>query len=160
MNAYDVLREHHAMLKALGRKVSAAPLTSPERHELFDEILLELDIHFRIEDELYYPALSAAGEWIAIAHKHRQVVDQLGRLMRTPQSAPGHLEAWAAFVTVLEAHADGEERDMIPAPPPVRISDADLEALGDKMAAHMTALRGSALYELRTRGKIELLRAM
>lgn len=84
MNAYEVLKEHHVVLKGLGRKVSEAPLNSQERHELFDEMLLELDIHFRIEDDLYYPALAAASELIAIAHaEHRQVVDQLGVLLRT-----------------------------------------------------------------------------
>jgi hypothetical protein len=40
--------------------------------------LIELDIHFRIEDDLYYPALGAATKLIAVAHaEHRQVIDQL-----------------------------------------------------------------------------------
>ena len=35
-------------------------------------MLIELDIHFRIEDDLYYPALNAASKLIAIAHaEHR-----------------------------------------------------------------------------------------
>ncbi|MHA7650596.1 hemerythrin domain-containing protein [Mycobacterium sp. ML4] len=161
MNAYEVLREHHVVLKGLGRKVSEAPVNSQERHELFDEMLLELDIHFRIEDDLYYPALSAASELIAIAHaEHRQVVDQLGVLLRTPQSAPGYLDEWNTFKTVLEAHADEEERDMIPAPPPVQITDAELEQLGNKMAARIAQLRGSSLHKLRTRGKATLLKAI
>lgn len=60
MNAYDVLKEHHVVIKGLGRKVSEAPVNTEERQALFDEMLIELDIHFRIEDDLYYPALSAA----------------------------------------------------------------------------------------------------
>ncbi|MCT9042693.1 hypothetical protein N7U32_20030, partial [Mycobacterium tuberculosis] len=35
--------------------VPPAPVNSEERHVLFDEMLIELDIHFRIEDDLYYP---------------------------------------------------------------------------------------------------------
>lgn len=161
MNAYDVLKEHHVVIKGLGRKVSDAPVNSQVRHELFDEMLLELDIHFRIEDDLYYPALAAATELIAIAHaEHRQVVDQLGVLLRTPQSAPGYEEEWNTFKTVLEAHADEEERDMIPAPPPVQLSDAELDDLGAKMAARIEQLRGSRLHRLRTRGKAALLKAI
>ncbi|SON62222.1 hypothetical protein MSIMFI_03743 [Mycobacterium simulans] len=161
MNAYDVLKEHHVVIKGLGRKVSEAPVNSEERHALFDEMLIELDIHFRIEDDLYYPALAAASDLIAVAHaEHRQVVDQLSVLLRTPQSAPGYEEEWNSFKTVLEAHADEEERDMIPAPPPVRISDAELEALGNKMAARIDQLRGSTLYKLRTKGKSALLRGI
>ena len=48
-------------------------------------MLVELDIHFRIEDDIYYPALAAASRLIAIAHaEHRQVIDQLAVLLRTP----------------------------------------------------------------------------
>ena len=118
MNAYDVLKEHHIVIKGLGRKVSEAPVNSEERHALFDEMLMELDIHFRIEDDLYYPALGAATKLIAVAHaEHRQVVDQLSVLLKTPQSAQRYEEEWNSFKTVLEAHADEEERDLIPAPP-------------------------------------------
>ncbi|MEE6177633.1 hemerythrin domain-containing protein [Mycobacterium sp. 050134] len=161
MNAYDVLKEHHVVLKGLGRKVSEAPVNSEERHALFDEMLVELDIHFRIEDDLYYPALGEASKLIAVAHaEHRQVIDQLSVLLRTPQSEPGYPDEWNSFKTVLEAHADEEERDMIPAPPPVRITDAELEELGNKMAAKMEQYRGSAMHRLRTRGRAALVRAL
>ncbi|OBI81041.1 hemerythrin domain-containing protein [Mycobacterium sp. 1245805.9] len=161
MNAYDVLKEHHVVIKGLGRKISEAPVNSEERHDLFDEMLIELDIHFRIEDDLYYPALKDAGKLIAVAHaEHRQVVDQLSVLLKTPQSAPGYTDEWNSFKTVLEAHADEEERDLIPAPPEVKITDAELEELGNKMAAKMEQYRGSALHRLRTKGRASLVRAL
>lgn len=107
MNAYDVLKEHHVVIKGLGRKVSEAPVNTEERQAVFDEMLIELDIHFRIEDDLYYPALSAASKLIAVARaEHRQVVDQLSVLLKTPHSAPGYEQEWNSFKTVLEAHAD------------------------------------------------------
>ncbi|KZS53632.1 hypothetical protein A4G26_18685 [Mycobacterium kansasii] len=161
MNAYEVLKEHHVVIKGLGRKISEAPVNSEERHTLFDELLIELDIHFRIEDDLYYPALSAATKLIGVAHaQHRQVIDQLSVLLRTPRSAPGYEDEWNSFKTVLEAHADEEERDMIPAPPEVKITDAELEELGEKMAARMEQYRGSALYKLRTKGRAALVRSL
>ena len=161
VNAYDVLKEHHIVIKGLGRKISEAPVNSEERHALFDEMLMELDIHFRIEDDLYYPALGTASKLIAVAHaEHRQVVDQLSVLLRTPQSDPGYEDEWNSFKTVLEAHADEEERDLIPAPPEVKITDVELEELGDKMAARMEQLRGSTLHKLRTKGRAALVRAL
>ncbi len=69
MNAYDVLKDHHVVIKGLGRKISEAPVNSEERHALFDEMLIELDIHVRIEDDLYYPALKDASKLIAVAQK-------------------------------------------------------------------------------------------
>jgi hypothetical protein len=161
VNAYDVLKEHHVVIKGLGRKVSEAPVNSEERHDLFDEMLIELDIHFRIEDDLYYPALKDAAKLIAVAHaEHRQVVDQLSVLLKTPQSEPGYEDEWNSFKTVLEAHADEEERDLIPAPPEVKITDAELEELGNQMAARMEQYRGSALYRLRTKGRAALVRSL
>lgn len=161
MNAYDVLKEHHIVIKGLGRKVSEAPVNSQERHDLFDDMLIELDIHFRIEDDFYYPALKDASHLIAVAHaEHRQVIDQLAVLLKTPQSASGYEDEWNSFKTVLEAHADEEERDLIPAPASVRITDAELEDLGNQMAAKMEQYRGSALYRLRTKGRAALVRAL
>ena len=161
MNAYDVLKDHHVVIKGLGRKISEAPVNSEERHSLFDEMLIELDIHFRIEDDLYYPALGAATKLIAVAHaEHRQVIDQLSVLLKTPQTASGYEDEWNSFKTVLEAHADEEERDMIPAPPEVKITEAELEELGNKMAAKIDQYRGSALHKLRTKGRAALVRAL
>lgn len=160
MNAYDVLKDHHVVIKGLGRKISDAPVNSEERHALFDELLIELDIHFRIEDDLYYPALGAATKLIAVAHaEHRQVNDQLSVLLKTPQTAAGYEDEWNSFKTVLEAHADEEERDMIPAPPEVKITDAELEELGNKMNAKIEQYRGSALHKMRTKGRAALVRA-
>lgn len=161
MNAYDVLKEHHVVLKGLGKKVSEAPVGSDERRALLDDMLIELDIHFRIEDDLYYPALNAASTLIAIAHaEHRQVIDQLSVLLKTPPNAPAYEAEWNSFKTVLEAHADEEERDMIPAPPEVQITAAELEALGEAMSARIEQYRGSAAHRLRTKGRAALLRSL
>jgi len=160
VNAYTVLQDHHKTLKGLVKKITETPLAA-ERQQYLDDLLVELDIHFRIEDDLYYPALAAAGSLIAVAHaEHRQVIDQLSVLLRTPPTASNYTDEWHSFATVLEAHADEEERDMIPAPPPVQISDAELKTLGDEMAGRIEALRGSTVHKLRVKGRKALLRAM
>ncbi len=161
MNAYTVLQEHHKVLKGLGRKVSETPVGTAERQAYLDEMLVELDIHFRVEDDLYYPALAAASRLIAIAHaEHRQVTDQLAVLLRTRPTDPNYEQEWESFKTVLEAHADEEERDMIPVPPPVQITDEELQVLGDKMAARIEQLRGSTMQKLRVKGRTALLRTI
>ncbi|ORW04585.1 hemerythrin domain-containing protein [Mycobacterium kyorinense] len=161
MNAYTVLQDHHKTLKGLVKKIYSTPASAPERQDYLDDLLVELDIHFRIEDDIYYPALAAASTLIAIAHaEHRQVIDQLSVLLRTPPSAPTYEDEWHSFATVLEAHADEEERDMIPVPPSVKISDAELVELGDKMAARIEELRESTAHRLRVKGRKSLLRAL
>lgn len=159
MNAYTVLQDHHKVLKGLVKKVTETQPTAAERQEFLDDLLVELDIHFRIEDDLFYPALAAAGPLIAVAHaEHRQVIDQLSVVLRTPPSAPGYQDEWRSFATVLEAHADEEERDMIPVPEPVQISDVELATLGDKMSARIEQLRDSTVHKLRVKGRKALLR--
>jgi hypothetical protein len=64
---------------------------------------------------------------------------------------------WNSFKTVLEAHADEEERDLIPAPASLQISGAELDALGEKMAARIEKLRHSTIHRLRVKGKTALL---
>jgi Hemerythrin HHE cation binding domain len=160
VNAYTVLQDHHKVLKGVVKKISSAPATSAERQKYLDELLVELDIHMRIEDDLYYPALSAASTLVAIAHAEHRVIDQLFVLLRTPPSAPGYEDEWRSFATVLEAHADEEERDMIPAPPPVHLSDEELDTLGDQMANRIKELRDSTIHKLHVRGRTALLKAM
>jgi len=106
MNAYDVLFDHHNTLRGLCKKITAMPPTSHERQDTLDELLIELDIHMRIEDELFYPAVQAASKLVAIAHaEHRQVFDQLAVVLRTPPHDAGYQAEWESVVAVLHAHA-------------------------------------------------------
>lgn len=159
MNAYEVLCEHHTILRGLCREITAIPRESYERREALDNFLMELDIHMRIEDDLFYPAVSAASELVAIAHaEHRQVWDQLAAVLRTPRAAPQYDDEWSSFVTVLEAHASEEERDLCP--PPVTMDEDVLDGLGDEMLKRIEQLRGSTLERLRVSGRAALLRAL
>jgi hypothetical protein len=161
VNAYTVLQDHHKVLKGLVKKITSTPAAAPERQEYLDDLLVELDIHFRIEDDLYYPALSAASTLIAVAHaEHRQVIDQLSVLLRTAPTASTYDDEWHSFATVLEAHADEEERDMIPVPASVKISDEELVELGDQMATRIEELRESTVHRLRVKGRKSILRAL
>lgn len=157
MNAYLVLCEHHDVLRGLCEKITATPKSTPERQVHLDELLVELDIHMRIEDDLFYPAVSAASTLVAVAHaEHRQVIDQLMVLLRTPPSARQYEDEWRSFVTVLDAHAAEEERDLCP--PPVPINDDELDALGDQMLTRIQQLRDSTTEKLRVKCRTAMLR--
>jgi len=159
MNAYDVLFEHHKVLRGLCKKITAIPPDTDERQEALDELLIELDIHMRIEDDLFYPAVSAATEFVAIAHaEHRQVWDQLAVLLRTAPTAPEYEDEWHSFVMVLDAHASEEERDLCPAP--IDLSNDMLDTLGNRMVERMAQLRQSIINKLHVRGRAALLSAL
>ena len=159
MNAYDVLFAHHRVLRGLCKKISAITPDTVERQVALDELLNELDIHMRIEDDLFYPAVQAASKLVAIAHaEHRQVWDQLAILLRTPPSAPQYEDEWHSFVTVLDAHASEEERDLCPAP--IDLSENMLDALGARMVERMAQLRRSAINKLRVRVRAAVLSSL
>ncbi|BBY53120.1 hemerythrin domain-containing protein [Mycobacterium koreense] len=160
-NAYDVLRDHHNVLRDLGTRLKAAAVGSAERQRILDELLMEFDIHMRIEDDIYYPALAAASRLIAIAHaEHRQIYDALATALRTPTASPAYEDEWNFFLTVLEAHAEEEERDLIPPPAPVALTEQQLEDLGAQMSARMATLRNSRWQRWHVKGRAALLRAM
>jgi hypothetical protein len=159
MNGYDVLFDHHNTLRGLCKKITAMPPTSTERRDTLDELLIELDIHMRIEDDLFYPAVQAASRLVAIAHaEHRQVFDQLTVVLRTPPEAPEYNDEWHSFVTVLDAHAAEEERDLCP--PPVEMDEYELSVLGDQMKRRMAELRDSTIEKLHVSGRAAMLRAI
>ena len=159
MNAYDVLFDHHKVLRGLCTTISSLPAGSDERRNALDELLMELDIQMRIEDDLFYPAVSAASQLIAIAHaEHRQVWDQLAVLLRTAPAAPQYEQEWQSFVTVLDAHATEEERDLCP--PPLDVSTKMLDAVGEQMRQRIAQLRGSAFEKLHVKARAALLRAL
>lgn len=160
-DAYTVLRDHHNVLRGLGSKFKVAPVGSAERQAILDELLREFTIHMKIEDDIYYPALAAASRLIAIAHaEHRQIYDQLAVALRTPDSSPRHVDEWNSFLTVLEAHADEEERDLVPPPAPVDLTDAELEELGNRMASEMARQRNSKFEQFHVKARARLLKAL
>lgn len=157
MNAYEVLFDHHKVLRALCKKVSDIPPETDERVSALDELLVELDIHMRIEDDLFYPAVSAASSLVAIAHaEHRQVWEQLAVVLRTSRAVPEYLDEWRSFVTVLDAHASEEERDLCP--PPIELTIDMLDRLGDEMLKRIEQLRDSTIEDVHVRSRAAILR--
>jgi hypothetical protein len=159
VNGYEVLFDHHNVLRGLCETVSAIPPESDDRQRALDELLMELDIHMRIEDDMFYPAVSEASSLVAIAHaEHRQVWDQLATLLRTPRTAPDYEDQWRSFVSVLDAHASEEERDLCP--PPTDLSDEMLDELGERMLERIALLRESTIEKLHVKGRAALLKAL
>jgi len=74
-------------------------------------------------------------------------------------TAPNYDDEWHTFATVLAAHAEEEERDMIPFPPSEHVTNQELEQPGDKTADRIESLRESAAHSLRVTGREALPRA-
>ena len=84
--------------------------------------------------------------------------DRLAVFLRTAPDAAEYEAEWQAFVTTLDAHAKEEERDLFP--PPVKMTAAALDDLGNRMLARMDEIRGSRMKQLRVNARGALLRKL
>jgi iron-sulfur cluster repair protein YtfE (RIC family) len=158
MKADQVLIEHHDVLRGLLKKLGA---TTDEqgatRRELLDELVRELGVHVRIEDELFYPAVQEVTPLLAISQaEHRAIDDQLAVVLRTDTAGPDFLVELEMLKETLDHHAGEEERVMFPQSH--ALGEEALEELGIKMKARQEHLRHSAVTQLLRAAKREVLR--
>jgi iron-sulfur cluster repair protein YtfE (RIC family) len=158
MKADQVLIEHHDVLRGLLKKLAA---TTDEqgatRRELLDELVRELGVHVRIEDELFYPAVQEVTPLLAISQaEHRAIDDQLAVVLRTDTAGPDFLVELEMLKETLDHHAGEEERVMFPQSH--ALGEEALEELGIKMKARQEHLRHSTVTQLLRAAKREVLR--
>jgi iron-sulfur cluster repair protein YtfE (RIC family) len=158
MKADQVLIEHHDVLRELLKKLGA---TTDEqgatRRKLLDELVRELGVHVRIEDELFYPAVQEVTPLLAISQaEHRAIDDQLAVVLRTDTAGPDFLVELEMLKETLDHHAGEEERVMFPQSH--ALGEEALEELGIKMKARQEHLRHSTVTQLLRAAKREVLR--
>jgi hemerythrin-like domain-containing protein len=138
MDAISLLKEDHERVKKmLNEGEETTERAEKTRTELFTRLKTELEIHERIEEEIFYPALKEhpkARELALEGYEEHHVVDQiLAELEATPVTD----ETWTAKFKVakenLEHHIEEEEGEMFKAARQA-FSREELEELGARMA--------------------------
>jgi hypothetical protein len=128
-----MLREDHTRVQAMFDRFEN--LTGKERKEkLVEQICRELQVHARIEEELFYPAVREAIDdedlMDEAAVEHASAKDLIGQL----ESMSSDDELYDAKVTVLgeyiKHHVKEEQGEMFPK---ARKSGLDLQELGERM---------------------------
>ena len=139
MNAFELLKQDHKKVSGIFENLE--PTTErgvKTREELFARLKQELDVHARIEEEIFYPAIKEAKETRDItleAYEEHNVVKQLlAELDELPKSD----ETWGATLKVLkenvEHHVEEEEGEMFTSAREV-LSREQIEELGTRMEA-------------------------
>ncbi|PYN47297.1 MAG: hemerythrin [Candidatus Rokuibacteriota bacterium] len=136
MTATNLLKKQHQEVKSLFRRVQKTEDTEA-RHDLRKEIINNLTVHAKIEEEIFYLDL------VLEAYEEHHVVKLLLEDLSNIDAAD---KTFTAKMTVLgelvEHHADEEEKDMFPLAQ--KLGEAQLEAVGERMAARVEALTGQA----------------
>jgi hemerythrin-like domain-containing protein len=109
--------------------------------ELIDDICYELTIHALVEEELFYPALRAAGgndDLLDEAEGEHDGIRELVNQLEVIYPGDEHFTATVVvFGEELRRHIEKEERDLFAA---ARRAGIDLAALGLRMAMRRSAL--------------------
>ncbi|MFC5499043.1 hemerythrin domain-containing protein [Caenimonas terrae] len=144
-DAIELLDAEHRALKALFddyRQLSDHKAGGAKRKALAETICMELTIHMRLEEEIFYPPVRDAirdDDLLDEAEvEHAGVKELLGQILAMQPVD----QLYDAKVTVLGeyiAHHVKEEREEMF--PKVRKSGIDLAALGEKLRARREELR-------------------
>lgn len=137
MNAFTLLKADHKTVAGILEKIDSTTERGVKtREELFTRLKNELEVHTRIEETIFYPALEEEKETRDITleafEEHRLVKQLLNEL----ESMSKDDEQWTAKFTVLkeniEHHVEEEEDEMFKKARKV-LSEEDIENLGSRM---------------------------
>lgn len=137
MNAFTLLTADHERVAEILKTIEGTTERAIKgREELFARLKGELDLHARIEEEIFYPALEEDEETREITleayEEHRLVKQLLAEL----EAEPKDTEEWTAKFTVLkeniEHHVEEEEGEMFKTARQA-LSKEEIESLGEKL---------------------------
>jgi len=143
MNAFDLLKADHRQVAELFERLENA--SGKEKLDVFERIKSELEIHTHIEETIFYPALEKPDEThdltLEAYEEHNLVKQLLGEL----SGAKSATDEWQAKAKVLrenvEHHVDEEENELFDKADDA-LTDEEIEALGDRMAAEKARRQG------------------
>ena len=148
MNAFTLLKADHKKVAGIFEKLE--PTTErgvKTREELFAQLKNELDIHARIEEEIFYPALKEADETHDVVLEGYEEHAVVKRLLSELDELSKDDETWGAKLKVLqenvEHHVEEEEGEMFPKARKV-LSAEEVEALGERLEAARAAGKAAA----------------
>ena len=144
MDPIQLLKKQHREVEALFKKIEKA--RGAQRRALMDELTANLKLHMAIEEKIFYPAVQQlpakkAEDMTLEAYEEHAVVKLV--LAELPGVDPED-ERFDAKMTVLseliEHHVEEEEDEMFKTAK--KLGTAELNALGDRMAAEVEAVKG------------------
>jgi hemerythrin-like domain-containing protein len=147
MDPIQLLKKQHREVEALFKKIEKTR-SAEQRRALMAELVSNLKLHMTIEEEIFYPAVQQlpakkAEDMALEAYEEHAVVKLV--LAELPSVDPED-ERFDAKMTVLseliEHHVDEEEGEMFKTAK--KLGTAELNALGDRMAAAVETVKGPA----------------
>jgi hemerythrin-like domain-containing protein len=141
MDALAMLREDHRKVRELFRQFEEADNNAMKK-AIGDTILVELNVHSVIEEEVFYPAVRRQGsdvDMVRRAEEEHHTVDILINELTKMDPADKAFDAkFHVLIENVKSHIDEEEAEMLPHA--AEVGMARLERLGEQMAERKEAL--------------------
>ena len=138
MDALELLKKDHQAVKDLFKRAETNK-DEEQQKRLFEQIKTELEIHTRIEESVFYPALAEREELKDMVLESLEEHKQVKTLLREMENLTSNSEKFEPKLKVLmenvEHHAEEEEEgNMFPK---VRklFNKSELEKLGEQLEA-------------------------
>lgn len=147
MKATDLLRRAHERFRALFADHFGS--RTEDKREIFRTLKEDLQIHARIEEELFYPAVVRVRSQEARAvvrnglEEHQILEGLIAEIEQMDAGDQGYDERFAALRENVERHLRDEE-EFIFAQAQSHLSEARLEKIGSDMQARLRKLLGSS----------------
>lgn len=154
-NALTIIKQDHRAVEKLYREYKAAKEKSDERHSLAERICSSLDLHAKMEEKHFYPALSkelTGKDELLVAEAYAEHVG-MKALVKTAKTLPEGLVREAtlkALMEVVKHHVKEEESEMLPKAEK-ELGEEKLIALGAKMATMSPSEKEKRTMERSTR---------
>ena len=137
MNAFQLLKEDHQKVSGLFQQLEPTTERAEKtRTELFAKLKEELDIHAKIEESVFYPAIKQAAETREIVLEGFEEHHVIKMLLKELEAVPVDTEQWTAKLKVLqenvEHHVEEEEGEMFQSARQV-LSEDEINQLGTQM---------------------------
>ena len=139
-SAIEILKRDHDEVETMFRQYEESKdgARNAEKAELVAQICDALTVHARVEEQIFYPAARRALKeedakdlLDEAAVEHQTLKDIIGRLESAPAGDPLYDAGVKVLSEYVKHHVREEERELFPK---VESSDADLDAIGARLA--------------------------
>lgn len=139
MNAFELLKKDHEKVSGIFQKLEETTERAVKtREELFTQLKTELDVHAKIEEQIFYPAIKEADATREITLEAFEEHHVIKALLSELESLDKTDERWTAKLKVLkenvEHHVEEEEGEMFKNARKV-LSEEQINTLGSRMEA-------------------------
>lgn len=119
MNAVEMLLQDHERVRVLAREWGVTGDRQTEKRDVTAQILMELEIHSKLEEEIFYPAVKAKGGKLVEEvdegyQEHAQVDQMIAELKTMDPTTELFAERFQALMGAVEYHVAEEEGEMLP----------------------------------------------